>query len=61
MLIEVIRENRDVFAWKPSDMPGVPRELADHFLHVNPNARLVKQGLHKFHDDRRKAIGEEVA
>ena len=42
-------------------MPGVPRELAEHCLHVNPNARPVKQGLRKFHDDRRKAIGEEVA
>ena len=42
-------------------MPGGPRELAEHCLHVNPNARPVKQGLRKFHDDRRKAIGEEVA
>ena len=24
-LIEFIRENRDIFAWKPSDMSGVPR------------------------------------
>ena len=48
-LVEFIRENRDVFAWKPSDMPGVPRELAEHCLHVNPNARPVKQGLRKFH------------
>ena len=42
-------------------MPGVPRELAKHSLHVNPNARPVKQGLRKFHDDKRKAIAEEVA
>ena len=61
MLVEFIHENRDVFAWKPSNMPGVPRELAEHCLHVNPNARPVKQGLRKFHDDRTKAIGEEVA
>ena len=60
MIVEFIRENRDVFAWKPSDMPGVLRELVVHSLHVNPNAILVKQGR-KFHDDRRKAIGEEVA
>ena len=43
-------------------MPGVPRELVEHCLHhVNPNARPVKPGLCKFHDDRRKIIGEEVA
>ena len=59
--MEFIRGNRDVFAWKPSDMPGVPRELAEHSLHVNPNAGPVKQGLRKFHDDRRKAIVEEVS
>ena len=35
-LIEFIRGNRDIFAWKPSDMPGVPRQLAEHTLNVDP-------------------------
>ena len=35
-LIEFIRENRDIFAWKPSDMPGVPRGLAEHPLNIDP-------------------------
>jgi hypothetical protein len=26
-------ENRDIFAWKPANMPGVPRELIEHELH----------------------------
>ena len=56
-----IHENRGVFTWKPSNMPGVPSELAEHSLHVNPNMKPVKQGLRRFHDDRRKAIGEEIA
>ena len=42
-------------------MPGVPTELAEHKLHVDPNARPVKQGLRKIHEDRRKIIGEEIA
>ena len=42
-------------------MPGVPRELAEHSLKVNPAAKPVKQPLRRFHDDRRKAIGEEIA
>jgi hypothetical protein len=25
-----LRDNADIFAWTPSDMPGVPRELAEH-------------------------------
>ena len=59
-LIEFIRENRDIFAWKPSDMPGVPRELAEHTLNVDPKFKPVKQFLCRFNEGR-KAIGEEVA
>jgi hypothetical protein len=39
----------------------VLRELAEHALHVRPNAKPVKQPLRWFADDRRKAIWEEVA
>jgi hypothetical protein len=39
----------------------VPRELAEHTLHVRPDAKPVKQPLRRFADDRRKAIWEEVA
>ena len=42
MLIEFIRENRDIFAWKPSDMPGVPRELAEHTLNIDPKYKAVR-------------------
>jgi hypothetical protein len=27
-LTSFLRDNADIFAWSPSDMPGVPRELA---------------------------------
>jgi hypothetical protein len=39
----------------------VLRELAEHALHVRPDAKPVKQPLWRFADDRRKAIWEEVA
>ena len=61
MLIEFIRENSDIFAWKPSDMPGVPRELAEHTLNIDPKFKPVKQFLCRFNEERCKAIGEEVA
>jgi hypothetical protein len=35
----------DFFAWKLADMSGVPRELIEHELHIDPNAKLVKQRL----------------
>ena len=42
-------------------MPGVPRELAEHRLNVDPKARPVKQSLRPVNEERRRAIGEEVA
>ena len=61
MLIEFIHENRDIFASKPSDMPSVPRELAEHTLNIDPKFKPVWQFLRRFNEERRKAIGEEVA
>ena len=42
-------------------MPGVPSELAEHSLHVDPASKPVKQGLRRFNADRKKIIGEEIA
>jgi hypothetical protein len=42
-------------------MLGVQMELADHSLHVWPDAKPVKQPLRCFVDEKRKAIGEEIA
>src|SRR3989337_2874172 len=42
-------------------MTGVLRELAGRTLNVDPKFKLVKQFLRCFNEERRKAIGEEVA
>src|ERR1041384_7083887 len=42
-------------------MPGVPRELAEHDLKTDPNLKPVKKFLRRFNDERRNAIGEEIA
>ena len=42
-------------------MPGVPRELAEHTLNIDPKFKPIKQFLRRFNEERRKAIGEEVA
>jgi hypothetical protein len=42
-------------------MPGVPRELAEHSLNVRLDAKLVNQPLRCFAEEKRKAIGEEIA
>jgi hypothetical protein len=38
-LTSSLRDNADIFAWSPSDMLGVPMELAEHRLEVNKTAR----------------------
>ena len=42
-------------------MPGVPRELTEHKLNIDPKFKPVRQFLRCFSEERRKAIGEEVA
>ena len=42
-------------------MPGVPRELTAHTVNIDPKFKPVKQFLCRFNEERRKAIGEEVA
>ena len=42
-------------------MTGVPRELAEHYLNINPGAKPVKQPLRRFKDKKLQAIGKEIA
>jgi hypothetical protein len=60
-LISFLRANRDIFAWKPADMPGVPRNLIEHSLNVDPKATPKRQHLRCFADDRRNAIKKKFA
>ncbi|KAK1686207.1 hypothetical protein QYE76_047055 [Lolium multiflorum] len=46
---------------QPSDMSGVPRELAEHYLNINSGAKPVKQAMRRFGDKKRRAIGMELA
>jgi hypothetical protein len=60
-LVDFLHANHDAFAWKPSDMPGVPREVAEHELRIKPSSKPVHQCLRRFDDERCQAIGEEIA
>jgi hypothetical protein len=39
VLVDFLRANADIFAWSPSDMPGIPREVAEHSLDILPHSR----------------------
>lgn len=41
-------------------MPGIPRELAEYALNVDPSAKPVKQSLRRFSDPKQKGISEEI-
>ena len=50
-----------MFAWKPADMPGVPRELIEHELRISPSAKPIRQKLRRFTQDRKDEIKREIA
>jgi hypothetical protein len=60
VLVDFLRANIDVFAWSPSDMPGIPREVAEHALEIRAGSNSVKQRLRCFDEEKRKVIGEEL-
>jgi hypothetical protein len=60
VLVDFLRANAEVFAWSLSDMPGIPRDVAEHSLDIRAGARPVKQSLRRFDEEKRRAIGEEV-
>ncbi|XP_057719456.1 uncharacterized protein LOC130933865 [Arachis stenosperma] len=51
-LIEMIRANKDLFAWTPADMPGIDPQIISHHLAVKPEARPVAQRRRKMSAER---------
>jgi hypothetical protein len=49
-----------MFAWCPADMPGIPRELADHELKIFPNAKPIKQSMRRYNPEKAWSMGEEI-
>ena len=49
-----------MFVWKPSDMPGIPREVTEHALKIRLGSKPVKQHLCRFNREKRRAIDKEI-
>jgi hypothetical protein len=60
VLVDFLRANADIFAWSPSNMPGIPREVEEHSLDILPHSRVVQQWLRRFDEERRRAIEVEL-
>ena len=53
MFIDFLRANADLFVWSPSNMPGIPWEVAEHALETWSGSKLVKQRLCRFNEEKR--------
>jgi hypothetical protein len=60
VLITFLRANVNVFAWEPSQMPGIPRKVIEHHLKIHPNARPVSQKPQRQSVEWQDFIREEV-
>ncbi|GJV85766.1 hypothetical protein Tco_1525664 [Tanacetum coccineum] len=60
-LCDLLKNNLDVFAWKPVDMTGVPRYITEHCLNIRERCPPVRQKKKGQAPRRNKAIQEEVA
>ncbi|GJX59301.1 reverse transcriptase domain-containing protein, partial [Tanacetum coccineum] len=59
-LCGLLQRNLDIFAWKPADMTGVPRYIAEHRLNIREGCSPVRQKKRGQAADRNQAIQEEV-
>ncbi|GKD00496.1 hypothetical protein Tco_1170770, partial [Tanacetum coccineum] len=59
-LMNLLKENKEVFAWQPSDMIGVPRRIIQHSLNVNLSITPVAQKRRVLGPEKSKAVTKEV-
>ena len=59
-IVKCLRDNADIFAWSPADMPGIDPEVISHRLNVDPSRIPIKQKKRNIAPDRQKAVDEEV-
>jgi hypothetical protein len=60
-ILATLKKNIDLFAWHPSDMPGIDETIITHKLSISPETKPVSQKKRKVGEERREAINEEVA
>nr|GEX38966.1 hypothetical protein [Tanacetum cinerariifolium] len=59
-LIELLKNNNDVFAWQPPDMVGIPRRINQHALNVNPSITPIAQKRGTLGQEKSKVVMKEV-
>nr|XP_025647775.1 uncharacterized protein LOC112742761 [Arachis hypogaea] len=59
-LSQLLKQNRDLFAFTPADMPGIIPDLMSHRLAVDPKANPVAQRRRKMSSDRATEVKKQV-
>lgn len=59
-IIIILKENVDLFAWKPTDMPGIDSNIVCYHLVQDPTIKSVSQRKQKDGKEKRRAIEDEV-
>ena len=59
-LVRFLRTNKEIFAWEPNQLVGVPREVIQHHLRVCPNIRPVKQRAGRQSTEKQAFIIQET-
>ena len=60
VLVKFLRANKEIFAWEPKQLVGVPREVIEHHLKVCPNVRPVKQRARRQFTEKQAFIVQET-
>ncbi|XP_072086573.1 uncharacterized protein [Arachis hypogaea] len=55
-----LQEHADLFAWTPSDMPGIDPHIINHRLAINSSIRPVQQKKRKLGEEKKRASLEET-
>ena len=61
VLIELLKEYVDCFAWEYHEMPGLSRDLVEHRLPIKASFRPHKQSARKFNPKIYDRIKEEIS
>ena len=48
-LINFLQKNADIFAWVPTDIPGIDAEVLEHCLAIDPKHWLMKEKSEVMH------------
>ena len=56
----ILTKRKVVFAWSYEDMPGLDRDIAEHYIPMYPEVRPIKQKLRRLRPDWTEKIREEI-